>query len=98
VNPTQSQIRELAWGTILSRVVSVCYCGSGRDILWRFEEYCRSREDIGSHADEGGSAAVVSGEGWVVSKESCFFERYRVCITASLCTVRRASLYGPVVF
>jgi hypothetical protein len=40
----------------------------------------------------------VNGGGLVVSRGSCLFVCYHVCIIVSACAVRRARLQGPKVF
>jgi len=49
------------------------------------------------HADGSGGDTVVNGGGWVVSRGSCVFICYNVCIIESPCAVRRARLQGPTV-
>ena len=68
-------------------------CGDSKDVaspeIWA---------DVGREADRSGGATVVNGGGWVVSRESCLFVCYHVCIIVSPCTVCRARLHGPTVF
>ena len=40
----------------------------------------------------------MHGGGLVVSRGSCLFVCYHVCIIVSPCVVRRARLQGPIVF
>ena len=49
------------------------------------------------HADGSGGTTVVNGKGLVVSRGSCLFVCYHVCIIVSPCAVRSARLQGPTV-
>jgi hypothetical protein len=49
------------------------------------------------HADGSGGGTVVNGKGLVVSRGSCLFVCYHVCIIVSPCAVRSARLQGPTV-
>jgi len=65
---------------------------------FREEISCGDSKDVGRHADGSGGATVVNGGGLVVSRVSCLFVCYHVCIIVSPCAVRRARLQGPTDF
>jgi hypothetical protein len=65
---------------------------------FREEISCGDSKDVGRHADGSGGATVVNGGGLVVSRGSCLFVCYHVCIIVSPCAVLRARLQGPTVF